>query len=148
MVREAKVRLDSIFPLVHQLLPSDSLDIDTPEGSRDGVKTSRIDDDIKLKVFVFSLDAAFMNVLDRVLVDVHKLYIGLIEGLVIATLEWDSACSETVILGDEFLGDGRIVHTLTDLLGNEFREKLVCCLVGVDVVEVGEPFREAGLRVE
>src|SRR6185503_18176725 len=113
-------------------------------GARDGVEPGRVDDDVELVFLPVGLNATFRHTLDRRLVDIDELDVGLIEDFVVAVLERRPARAETVVLRDEPFGDNRIVHTLTNLLRDKFARKRVGGAVGQEVAEIALPEPETG----
>ena len=58
--------------------------------------------------------------LDRRLLEVDEMHVVPVVGLVVVGLERHPLHAEAVVLGDQFLGDDRVVHPGADLVGDEF----------------------------
>src|SRR4051794_9064763 len=108
----AEIGLRSILPLVLQPASVDAADIDAVETAGNRVEASGVDDDIERVLGVACRDAVGRDALDRRLVDVHQLDVGLVVDLVVAGLERYAAGAEAVVLRDQLLGHSRILYAL------------------------------------
>ena len=99
-------------------------------------------------MLIGGLDAGGGDPLDRGLLQVDQRDIRPVVRLVVPRLEWNPLYAESVILGDELLGDDGVVDPLADLVGDECRQLGVGLLVEEDLAVVGHPDPEAGLAVQ
>ena len=94
------------------------------------------------------LDAVRGDALDRRLVDVDELDVGLVVDLEVAALERHAAGAEAVVLRDQLLGHGRVLDALADLARDEIGDQRVGLAVDQDVAEIAHPDAKTGLAVE
>jgi hypothetical protein len=80
--QDAEISLRPRLPLILQPAPIDAPDIDAVEAAGDRVEPGRVDDDVELVFGVARFDADRRDALDRRLVDVNELDVGLIVDLV------------------------------------------------------------------
>jgi hypothetical protein len=124
----------------------DAADVDAVEGAGDRVEPGRVDDDVEFVLGVAGLDAGRGDALDRRLVDVDQLDVGLVVDLEIAALERHAAGAEAVVLRDQLLGDSRVLDPLADLARDEIGDQRVGLAVDQDVAEIAHPDAEARAR--
>src|SRR4030095_1487740 len=144
----AEKGLRPVLPLLLERHPVDPADVDAVEGTGDRVETGRVDDDVELVLGVASLDAGRGDALNRRLVEVDQLDVGLVIDLEIAAFERYAARAEAVIFRDQLLGDHRIRDPLADLAREKIRDQLVGLAVHQDVAEIAHPDAKTGLPVE
>ena len=145
---EAEERRWSVRPLLLQRLPADTADVDPVVGARDGIEACRVDDDVELVLPRGGANASWRDPLDRRLLQVHEMDVVPVERLVIARLQRHTLHAEAVILGNQLLGEHRVVHPRADLVGDELGELGVGLLVDEDVTEVRQPDAEARLAIQ
>ena len=93
-------------------------------------------------------DAPLGDPLDRRLLQVDEVHVRPVERLVVAGLHRDALVAEAVVLGDQLLGDDRVVDPCADLVGDELGQLVVGRLVHERLAEVRQPDAEAGFAVE
>src|SRR3954447_15931795 len=93
---DAEIGLRSIFPLVLQPASIDAADVDAVETAGDRVETSGVYNDVERVLGIAGLDALGRDALNRRLIDVHQLDVGLVVDLVITGLERHATGAEAV----------------------------------------------------
>ncbi len=145
---QAEVVDRPVAPLVAQVLAVGADEVDVVEGAGHGVEAGGVDDQVELVVALRGADAGGRDALDRRVADADQVHVVAVVGLVVARFHRHALHAETVVLGDQLLGELRVLHALADLVGDEGRELGVRLLVHQHVAEVAQPDAEAGRRVE
>src|SRR5262249_6999041 len=123
-------------------------DVDAVKGTGDRVKPGRVDDDVKRVFVVAGLHTGRGDALDRGLVDVDQLDVGLVVNLVVATLERHAAGAKAVVFWDQLFGDRRVLDPLADFSREKIRDQAVGAAVDQDVAEIAHPDTKTGLAIE
>src|SRR6516225_2922648 len=146
--QDAEKGLRPVLPLLLQRHPVHAADVDAIEGAGDRVETGRVNDDVELVFAITGFDARRGDALDRRLVDVDQLDVGLVVDLEIAAFERHAAGAEAMIIRDQPFGDDWILDALTGLACDEIRDQRIGLAVHQDVAEIAHPDAEARLAVE
>src|SRR5690606_28171631 len=123
-------------------------DVDSVEGAGEGVETGSVDDDVEFETAIGRFQPGRRDAHDRGLGGVDQLDVVAIVGLEVTSLERHALYTESVILGDEFLGEFGVVDTLANAFGDVVGELGIGLLVGKYLDEVLQPDAEARAVVE
>src|ERR1700722_20103642 len=141
-----EVGLRAIGPFFFERLPIYAANIDPGQRPGHGVKTRRVNYQVKLVLRVAGLYALGRDALDWRLFEIHQRDVVAIELLVIATFQRHALGPKWMVLRDQLFRHHRIFDALANLVADELGEQLVRLKVGQHVAEIAQPFAEAGLR--
>jgi hypothetical protein len=139
-VVQPKIASGTVRPFFFQVQAIFAAVIDGLIRSGDRIKASCVNQNIKLEVLLVGFEAFLRDSLYRSRFEINQPYIVLIVDFKVICLEWDSACSETVIIGDQLFGYTGIVDTLPDFVGDPRAIFVIRGLVPIEIFEVSDPF--------
>src|SRR5262249_52271229 len=97
---------------------------------------------------IAGFDTGRSDALNRRLVDVDELDVGLVVDLEVAAFERHAAGAEAVVLRDQLLGHRRVLDPLVDLARDEIRDQRIGLAIHQDVAEIAHPDAETRLVVK
>lgn len=119
----AKIRPGPFFPFVSHLDAVIADEVDRVEGTSYGVEAGCVDEHVEFVLLVRRLDALFGDAFYRCLEQIDQVHVLAIVGFVIERLHWYTPRTKPVILRDQRLCRRGIVDPLSDLFGDEIRDK-------------------------
>src|ERR1051325_6076940 len=135
----------SLWPVCPDILEPHAVctaNVDPVEGAGDSVEPGRINDDVEFVVAVAGLNAGCGDALNRRLVDIDELDVGLVVDFVIPGFEGYAAGAEAVVFRDQLLRRNRVLDALADFLGDKLGGQAVRFTVGQRVAELPHPNAE------
>ena len=136
------------LPLVLQGAATRATNVDAIEAAGDGVEPRRINDDIEVEGTLGRAQSRRRDALDRRVLDVDEFDIGLVVDFEIPRFHGYAAGAEAVVLGDQLLGDFRIVHARADFARHEIADEGVGAVIRQHVAEIALPHGKSGRRIE
>jgi hypothetical protein len=118
------------------------------EATGNRVEPGGVNDHVEFVFGVAGLDSRGRDALDRRLVDVDELDVGLVVDLVVTGLERDAAGAEAVVFRDQLLRHRRVLDPLTNPSRDEAGDQRVRLAIDQYVAKIALPDAEAGLAVE